>query len=74
LSTERRDLTAHLAAPCRRPCGVVASTPMSKDTTPSEHGVDAETTVVPPPQADAPELAWSADDGATPVPAASVLV
>jgi hypothetical protein len=47
---------------------------MSKDTTPSEHGVDAETTVVPPPQADAPELAWSADDGATPVPAASVLV
>jgi hypothetical protein len=32
------------------------------DTTASEHGADAETTAVPPPPADARELAWSVDD------------
>jgi hypothetical protein len=32
------------------------------DTAASEHGADAETTAVPPPPADAPELAWSVDD------------
>jgi hypothetical protein len=32
------------------------------DTAASQHGADAETTAVPPPPADAPELAWSVDD------------
>jgi hypothetical protein len=33
----------------------------SEDTTASEHGADAETTAVPPPAADEPDLAWSHD-------------
>jgi hypothetical protein len=33
------------------------------DTTAAEHGADAETTIVPPPPSDAPELAWSTDTG-----------
>jgi Protein of unknown function (DUF732) len=32
------------------------------DTAASEHGADSETTQVPPPPADEPELAWSVDD------------
>jgi hypothetical protein len=32
------------------------------DTAASEHGADAETTQVPPPRHDEPELAWSVDD------------
>jgi hypothetical protein len=40
------------------------------DTAPSEHGADAETAhVPPPPPADAPELAWSADDDTDDAPA-----
>jgi hypothetical protein len=31
------------------------------DTAASEHGADAETTEVPPPAADEPDLAWSHD-------------
>lgn len=34
-------------------------------TTASKHGADAETTAVPPPPADAPELAWSAEEDDT---------
>jgi hypothetical protein len=34
----------------------------SDETAASEHGANAETTALPPPPADSPELAWSADD------------
>jgi hypothetical protein len=34
----------------------------TEDTAASEHGADAETTQVPPPPGDEPELAWSVDD------------
>jgi hypothetical protein len=38
------------------------------DTAASEHGADAETTQVPPPPRDEPELAWSVDDDTDEMP------
>jgi hypothetical protein len=38
------------------------------DTAASEHGADAETTHVPPPSGDEPELAWSVDDDTDEMP------
>lgn len=38
------------------------------DTAASEHGADAETTQVPPPPRDEPELAWSVDDDSDDMP------
>ncbi|WP_297732026.1 hypothetical protein [Mycobacterium sp.] len=40
----------------------------TEDTAASEHGADAETTAVPPPPGDEPELAWSVDDDTDEMP------
>ncbi len=62
-STDTRTSESDQCGSLQRPISGPSVTSVStEDTAASEHGADAETTQVPPPPGDEPELAWSVED------------